>query len=307
MDIRSETLWLNKNIIWNMKEIHWKDWQEKGINIIHDIVDARGKFLSINELKQKYKLTCDALKYNKLKDIIPREWRKTLKTTEIQHDAVSFTHQIRVKIDKKYKQISQITNKEVYWTFIRNIQKKPIITEKLQQIYNIQENDWPIIFTMSKVLRDTKIRTFQFKILYNLIPCNLYLNRIKRSDTNKCAICKELDDIVHYFFACRPQMMFWRNFSTWWRNAMDEEIKLSEKEILLGYFEHTSYYLTLNACILLAKWHIFKTKLNEDNIFFYKFLCDLKYYLLIEKSIAVRQGKLKQHDKNWRQIEDYIT
>ena len=68
----------------------------------------------------------------------------------IQLDAVSFTEQI--KIDKKDKLISKTTNRDVYWTFIRKIQKKTIIIEKLQQLYNIQENYWNGIFTLSKVL-----------------------------------------------------------------------------------------------------------------------------------------------------------
>jgi hypothetical protein len=105
--------------------------------------------------------------------------------------------QIIIKIGQNYKQLSKLTNKDVYWIFVNKIQVKPIIIDKLQQLYNIAENDWEKIFTLSKVLRDTKIRTFQYKILFNLIPCNLYLNRIKRCDTNKCAIlqagCKHLE------------------------------------------------------------------------------------------------------------------
>ena len=82
---------------------------------------------------------------------------------------------------------------------------------------------------------------------------------------------------------------------------------MDEKSTIIGFFAETGYFKTLNACILLAKWHIYKNKLNEKTVLFYKFLCDLKYYLIVEKSIAVRQETLKQYRNTWNFIEDYYT
>ena len=64
---------------------------------------------------------------------------------------------------------------------------------------------------------------------------------------------------------------------------------------------------TLNARIILAKWHIYKCKLNGVAIFLYKFIIDLKYYIEIEKSIALKLEKLTQYNKTWLQIEEEIT
>jgi hypothetical protein len=82
-------------------------------------------------------------------------------------------------------------------------------------------------------------------------------------------------------------------------------IQVNDRVIIIGFFDRTEYYKTLNACILLAKWHIYKNKLDEKTVLFYKFLCDLKYHLLVEKSIAVRQETLKQYRSTWSFIEDY--
>jgi hypothetical protein len=44
---------MNKYIQISKKEIKWNLWINKGINIIDDIVDRSGKFLTSKELKQK--------------------------------------------------------------------------------------------------------------------------------------------------------------------------------------------------------------------------------------------------------------
>ena len=77
MDIRREILWLNNKVKINNRGLNWKKWQTQGINQIHDIINEHGFFLTLNEIKKKYKITCDNLKYNTLKDAIPNEWRKS--------------------------------------------------------------------------------------------------------------------------------------------------------------------------------------------------------------------------------------
>jgi hypothetical protein len=247
------------------------------------------------------------LQYISLKDTIPVEWRKILKQMKIDNDAISFKETIHIMIQKNLKPINNITNKDIYWVFIKNKQEQAIIIAKLEQNYNIQHEQWKQIFTMSAVVKGTKFRTFQYKLLFNLIPCNLYLKRITRSDTDKCATCNKLDDLGHYFYHCNETQTFWSSFTTWWNNMKEEHIKLCEKDVIIGVLTKEGNYESLNACIILAKWHIYKNKIKESSIFFYKFLCDLKYYIVIEKIIAIKNQKITQYNQKWQQIENYIT
>ena len=195
----------------------------------------------------------------------------------------------------------------MYWIFIKNKQEEAIIKLKLTQRYHLQAEEWEEVFKMSSVVRDTKLQAFQYKILFNLIPCNLYLNRINKSDTDKCDTCKCLDDLPHYFFKCNQTDTFWNNLTKWWKSATNEEINLTEKEIIIGLVQNFKKNETLNACIILAKWHIYKNKLNGASIFFYKYLCDLKYFLIIEKTIAIRQNKLELYNTKWLKVEEHLT
>jgi hypothetical protein len=80
-----------------------------------------------------------------------------------------------------------------------------------------------------------------------------------------------------------PQENFGKNF-------------VPERDVIIGYFGPTQNHSSLNASILLAKWHIYKNKLDKKKIYFKRYLHDLKYYLIIEKSRAVRQERLKQYN-----------
>jgi hypothetical protein len=200
-----------------------------------------------------------------------------------------------------------LTNKDIYWTFVKDKQKKPKITQCNWNDLTISQDQWKEIFLVPNNIRDTKIKTFQYKLLFNLIPCNLYLNRIQRHDTDKCDLCQLLDDPTHYMVKCEPVRLFWNSFKQWWNGWNDDQITLTKQEILVGVLGSKFKHRTLNACLLLAKWHIYKTKNNLSTVFFYKFLCELKYYLVIEKTIALRNDGIKKYNEIWQKIESHLT
>jgi hypothetical protein len=240
-----------------------------------------------------------------LKDVIPLNWRRKLKTMNVPEQAISFEEEIHLSINKVAKCIRNLKNRDLYWMLVQSIQVKPIIVESTEKSLNIDAEKWKIIFNTTMIIKDTKIRTFQHKVLYNIIPCNLYLFRIKRSISDKCELCQKLDDLGHYFYLCQPMRIFWNSFAQWWQNMTNEQIIIDKQTCLYGTLDTKNNLL--NACIILAKWHIYKTKLNLSQTFFYKYLCDLKYFLIIEKTIALRNNKLSSYQKIWQTLEDHIT
>jgi hypothetical protein len=307
IDVRRECLWLNKNIKINKQTVKWEKWREKGINIIHDIINESGNFLTQKEIEQRYGLKYDFLSFNALKDAIPLEWRKILKTTKIPREAVSFQEDIHIKIGKIDKNINIITNKDLYWILVRKKQIKPIFMEKLQQELGIAEEEWAKILTIPKYIIHTKIQTFQYKSLFNLLPCNLYLNKIQRSDTDKCHFCNKEDNVAHYLFECPRVVPFWNSFMNWWNTMTNGATYLDKRSALTGFVGKDPKLETLNACLLLAKWHIYKCNLKESQPFFYNFLRDIKQHLEIEQDIAIRNNKTAKYNSRWQMVEEYVT
>jgi hypothetical protein len=88
---------------------------------------------------------------------------------------------------------------------------------------------------------------------------------------------------------------------------LEEEINFTVNDVLVGILEKSIKYETLNAILLIAKWHIYKNKLNQSDTFFYRFLCELKYYINLEKSIALKNNQLMKYNNKWQKVEEHLT
>jgi hypothetical protein len=287
--------------------VKWTTWHTKGINLIHDIINEKGDFYTVEEIALKYKFRCNVMEYNALKDAIPALWRRDLKTMKIPDNAISLDEDTYIRIGKNVVNVKKITNKQCYWSLIDKIYIKPIFMEKLQQELKIEEKDWEVIFKIPSCVLNTKIRAFQYKLLFNLLPCNVYLAKIDKSDTDKCSECNKLDNIAHFLFECPAVVPFWNNFMRWWNNMTESRLFLDKRSAMTGFMGKIDNIHTINACLLLAKWHVYKSKLNESEVFFYKFLGELKYILDIEKIIAIKNEKLHVYNEKWHFVENYIT
>jgi hypothetical protein len=190
---------------------------------------------------------------------------------------------------------------------VRKKQIKPIFMEKLQQELGIAEDEWEAILTIPKCITHTKIQVFQYKLLFNLLPCNLYLNRISKSDTDRCLVCNKLDDAAHYLFECPRVVPFWNSFMNWWNTMTTGTTYLDKRSAITGFIGKNPELQTLNACLLIAKWHIYKCNLKESQPFFYNFLCDLKQNLYIEYAIAIKKNKINNYESKWQIVEEYVT
>jgi hypothetical protein len=305
-DIRRQCLWLNINIKINKEELRWNDWIQNNILLIHDIVDSTGTFLTINEIERIYGLKCNFMRYNSLKDAVPKEWREKLKTIKVPRDSIQANDDLTIEIEKQWTPINLLTNKIVYWKMINKIKIPHVTKEKWENELNIQEGCWKQIFNIPMLIRDTKIRAFQYKVIMNLIPCNLYLFRIGKQDTDTCNYCHKIDNITHFFCDCPNTKQFWLGLQNWWNTMKDESITLTKQTVLMGDFSAKTGLEQQNAIIQLARWYIYCEKMNLQEPFFYRFLTQLRYKLKIEKIICLRNGNIKKYTNMWEEIEEYI-
>jgi hypothetical protein len=306
MDIRRQCIWLNKHIKINKQEIKWTTWINKKIILIHDIIDEQGKFLSPNELTERYNIRGQVLQYNSLKDSIPKEWREKLKTIKIPRDEIDTNEGLYIKIDKHVLPLRYVSNKQVYWKLIKTIQIPHVTKIKWETELEIHEEQWTNIFYNSFKIRDTKIRAFQYKLIMNLVPCNLYLYRIGKTDTYKCNYCANIDHISHYFYECIHTRSFWLSLQNWWNNLSGRNDILDKRAAIIGTAGKNITSDKLNAILQLARWYIYIEKLNLQSPFLYKFLIHLKYKLKTEKFIYLRNNKITKYENLWEDVENYL-
>ena len=164
----------------------------------------------------------------------------------------------------------------------------------------MDNNVWERIFeTPFRVTRETKLQSFQFRIIHRIIPCNKWLHNITLIANSKCNYCDKEDNLMHYFLYCPNTEIFWKCFFNWWNSLSGIVIKeILEEHIIFGYPGDGEIQTVLNFCVILAKWFIYCKKLNSKNdIDLYQYLIQLKERLHIERLLCYKNNNQHIFDK----------
>ena len=65
-------LFNNKDILLDGRSIFYKNWFEKGVYLIQDLLDVDGNIMSYTKFTDKYLLSCNFLAYFQVISTIPR-------------------------------------------------------------------------------------------------------------------------------------------------------------------------------------------------------------------------------------------
>jgi hypothetical protein len=309
-NIRREIPWLNKNIKIRGKEFCYKKWYDKGIVMLHDIIQENGEFKSSENLAEQFGVEIKTMEYNGLKSAIPQTWKRAVKSMRIPEVAISGDEQPFMKCKDNLQALSILANRDVYWEFVSGKQTRPICALKWCTSFGTNIDEWKVLYQMYAGIKDTKIKAFQFKLLNNLIPCNLYLSRIGKSDSDKCSFCNELDDIVHYMVECPEVMEIWNHLCRWWEEFSGRNIVLTGRDIIVGLEAREnklSMKYQLNTIILVTKWKIYANKQLGQKTNFVQIRREIEQMISTLEYIASRNHKLARHEETWKRIADYLS
>ena len=112
------------------------------------------------------------------------------------------------------------------------------------------------------------MQTLQWKIIHNIYPTNVTLNRIGLSLSEKCRFCQDTDSIDHFFITCPQLVSFWLSVKNFIYSLLDSHIVLTNKDILLGATKnnnkkiHVIDFKKLNEILIIAKFSISKYKVD---------------------------------------------
>jgi hypothetical protein len=298
--IKNECLWLNYRITVKDKPLFCEQSIRKGLFYISDILNADNEIISHTELNRIHGTNFTFLDILRLRLTIPSEWRKILQgeKEEIKTDEILL---------KKLLKVSKLKTKDIYWILLQKSHdcETPSNTQTNWQLkYNIDDANMKHIFRLPYTCtKRTTLQALQFKIIYKIINCNYWLHKIKIKDNPKCRFCDDEETIEHFFFACENTKNFWKAFRTWWNANTDLNIEaLLEKDVVLGKQNGETENKMLNCCILIGKSMIYKQKNFNKQPDIYKFHCELKDYIQIERQIAINQNRLDSISDEWGNI-----
>lgn len=207
-----EVIWNNKWILIAQQQVYWQSWHDAGVKTISDLLhEHQPRFLSHEEIRQKYGIPCSFLEVLQIRTAIPVKWKRMLVNPAPGNVALALF--IRQSAED-YLKITNSTSKAIYATLIKD--KQPTISAQVKwaltypELDPAQEDSWKEIYQVPyRAIRDTKYQAFQYKVLHRIIPCNKYLANIRIKQINTCAFCDEVDTVQHFLHECDIVKSFW--------------------------------------------------------------------------------------------------
>ena len=96
--------------------------------------------------------------------------------------------------------------------------------------------------------QDIKLRELQFKINHKILPTNLYLHRIGRSDTNLCSFVKlNCNLFIIFYTIVKKTKSFWLEVKNWLYNNFSLILNIDSIKIVIGL---ASYIPIINHVVL---------------------------------------------------------
>lgn len=282
-EIQEQSLWWNDKVIINKKSICWRTWLNAGIVRVNDLLHpVSPRFMSHEELALKYGINVSFLKVLQIRSCLPFDWRRHL--LGCANPEISIIPQIQAS-DGSLVDILNITSKRIYSIIIAK-KRQPVSAQRKWLIEfpppaNVPVSDfWESKYRCSfRSTRETKLQSFQFKLLHRILPCRKYLRTIRISED--------------FFFYCPRVREFWKMIRDWFASQVNIYLaNTTVDEFMLGVPKEEPQARILNLTILTCKFYIFRQKLYHDSkLEFLGFLRELRYKLPIEKYICSLEGK----------------
>ncbi len=123
-------------------------------------------------------------------------------------------------------ELEKVKCKDIYWHLINNIthMSKAIITWKnvYTSLKNKEDKFWKTLFTIPFISTwDTRLQSFQYKILHRTLPCNEWLKNIKIKSESTSSYCNEIDTITQFLINCISNTYFGKSWAILWYSITD--------------------------------------------------------------------------------------
>ncbi|MGL6064844.1 MAG: RNA-directed DNA polymerase, partial [Fusobacteriaceae bacterium] len=206
-DILNQPLFLNDNVLYKGKELHFKQWINAGFKRVKDILyEVKEGFLPFHAILEEVKAVEEDInvrslenQYEQVKEAIPEQWIQ-----KIEEDKGNEGEKMKVFIKGKGEEVyfDQCLVKEFYVYFRNLVFKEPVGLTFWGKVFN--DFDKRMLWkNLGKWYMDAKMENLDFCIRHNIIFSELKLHKIGITENALCKICLTKEEgILHMFLLC---------------------------------------------------------------------------------------------------------
>ena len=292
-NIIDEPIFYNPKIKRGNKTIYIKEWETLGILKIKDVLNAENQCMDYVCFKEKY--------------IAPN-------TNFIVYFGIISAIKIFMNNVKRNPcKYQTILSREMYDCirkgnkFVKDKLLEDNVSPTSTAKWNMQFNglNWKTIFTNCfKVSSDSQLQWFQSRLIHRILPTNKYLFTCNLKDSSTCYFCmNERETLNHLFWNCVHVKKFWNDLLKMLQDKCMHcaRLTLNEQLILFGYSDNIITDKPINFIILFAKFYIYKCRFQDNLPQIIPFIRQLQNRISIEKSIAFKNNKQREFERNWQQ------
>ena len=296
--IENQIIWFNSRIKIGGKPILWNDVCLRGLKFVYQLYDGQ-KLKSSAAMYQEYGLT--TLRYNGLISAIPEEWKNFFRQNELctlfplpphNYDRVVYVYGTGVS-KMVYNTIAEdamvIHNKYLKWL-------QELGTNFCEGIYQFGLEHLNIY----KVTNEAKYRSFQYRLLQRGLVTNIQLYKWKITTTELCSFCsEEKETIIHLMYHCKIVQELWGKIIKMLQEKFSNQVMdISPTAIIFNkVFKQVNH--VGNFVCLIAKQYIYSQKCLGGQPNYPVLVQRLRSLQAIERYIAIKNGKLRKHEKKW--------
>ena len=279
-EILSEYVFGNVHILRDNKPIICNQLSDQGVFRIGDLINNEHRLMTYREFLTEYQsININFLTYQGIVASIRsylikngvRPWNENRQELTVQKP------KIWIMIGKGNQAVKNILREEQSFNHI-SLNKWNLVFNNVQ---------WTKIFTkIHRTTQDTKLKWFEYKILYRLVPTNRYLCQRNLKDTSICNLCNGAEQTIqHLFWSCDIVHTFWLRIQNEVHDSGNFRDQVFHEELVIfGKKEGIKTDKILDLIILAGKYYIFMCKTQDTLPMWNQFKPYMKRRLEIEKA-----------------------
>ena len=299
LDVLNQIVWHNKLVMFDKHSLFYKEWYDSGILYLGDIFRENG-FKSIeyimSEINFKRRKCTVIFDYVILKKAIPLVWVNMLNEEMLNN----YTRKENISsipnlcVAKKITCITDLSSRALYKLLPSKMSLSNTCSLYWENKFNFQA-DWASVFSHNLAhIKENKLREFNLKLLYNLLPVRSNLFKWGLISDDLCPSCKIKEDIVHAFIECKLNT----NFLTYLKSVLQNVYAASIRHINILHLLKIEFEKQYNLILTVAFWCIYKLILERNKSGNDKRSCALKNLFVREINMRIEI----QFDKKQRGV-----
>lgn len=284
-----------------MKNIFfYKNWFNRGIKFVNDLVMENGKFYKDNEIRENSGIVLNFIQYqgiiNSLKKFISH--KKLVVTKKLENPFIPSHLEVFLKQKSGTKPMYTILNKN---------NEEPTGKKTWNEKYHFTDEEWKQIYLYPfTIINYPAIQWFQVSIIHNILVTNKLLVKMQLKNDPHCYYCHSQEEtIIHLFWTCEKIKTFLKDL-VHWLETENIQCKLTQEQFIFGLDRNNILSKPLNTILLYAKYYIYTTRCNEQSIHLDIFKRKLIVLFKILKEISFSNNKLTEFYEDWNSYSSLL-